>query len=194
MIGSFAGPRDPGTASIKLLHHQGDLLGLGSVWGYVRGGMGRISFAIAEAAREAGATLAAGVEVARIVPGEGVEIESGELIRAPVVVCNADPKRLLGMLEGCDAMPAAYRERLEAWDVSSPVVKLNLALERIPTFPAAAGYRDRAAAGDGRDHAGAGRGPGGGRGVRGGVSRRSGSPTSTSRAPTTTPWPRRGLM
>ena len=139
VIGSFAGPRDPGTASIKLLHHQGDLLGLGSVWGYVRGGMGRISFAIAEAAREAGATLAAGVEVARIVPGEGVEVESGELIRAPVVVCNADPKRLLRMLEGCDAVPASYRERLEAWDVSSPVVKLNLALERIPTFPAARG-------------------------------------------------------
>jgi phytoene dehydrogenase-like protein len=137
VIGSFAGPRDPGTASIKLLHHQGDLLGLGSVWGYVRGGMGRISFAIAEAAREAGATLAAGVEVSRIVPGEGVEIESGELIRAPVVLCNADPKRLLAMLDGCDALPASYRERLEAWDVRSPVVKLNLALERVPTFAGA---------------------------------------------------------
>jgi phytoene dehydrogenase-like protein len=138
VIGSFAGPRDPGTASIKLLHHQGDLLGLGSVWGYVRGGMGRISFAIAEAARKAGATLAAGVEVSRIAPGEGVEVESGELIRAPVVVCNADPKRMLAMLGG-DSLPASYRERLEAWDVGSPVVKLNLALDRIPTFPAAKG-------------------------------------------------------
>jgi phytoene dehydrogenase-like protein len=139
VIGSFAGPRDPGTASIKLLHHQGDLLGLGSVWGYVHGGMGRVSFAIAEAARAAGATLAAGVEVSRIVPGEGVEVESGERLRAPVVVCNADPKRLLAMLDGGDALPASYRERLEAWDVDSPVVKLNLALERIPSFTAAEG-------------------------------------------------------
>ena len=39
-IGTFAGPRDPGTAAIRLMHHQGDLLGLGSVWGYVEGGLG----------------------------------------------------------------------------------------------------------------------------------------------------------
>ena len=55
-IGTFAGPRDPGTASIRLMHHQGDLLGLGSVWGYVEGGIGPVSFAIAEAALEAGAS------------------------------------------------------------------------------------------------------------------------------------------
>ena len=42
------------------------------VWGYVRGGMGIISFAIAEAAEEAGAMLASGVPVAEILPGEGV--------------------------------------------------------------------------------------------------------------------------
>ena len=47
VIGAFAGPRDPGTASVKLMHHQGDLLGHGSFWGYVEGGMGRVSFAIA---------------------------------------------------------------------------------------------------------------------------------------------------
>ncbi len=51
VIGAFAGPRDPGTASVRLMHHQGDLLGRGPVWGYVEGGMGRVSFAIAEAAK-----------------------------------------------------------------------------------------------------------------------------------------------
>jgi phytoene dehydrogenase-like protein len=133
VIGTFAGPRDPGTASIRLMHHQGDLLGLGSVWGYVAGGMGRISFAIAEAAIERGAVIAAGVPVARIVPGEGVEIESGEAIRAPVVVCNADPKRMLAMLDGA-TIPRGYRERLAGWDVASPVVKLNAALRAAPAF------------------------------------------------------------
>ena len=58
IIGAFAGPRDPGTASVKLMHHQGDLLGHGSIWGYVEGGMGRVSFAIAQAAQDAGAVLA----------------------------------------------------------------------------------------------------------------------------------------
>jgi phytoene dehydrogenase-like protein len=135
VIGVWAGPRDAGTAAVRLMHAMGDLEGLGSVWGYVEGGMGRVSFAIAAAAQEAGAVLAAGVPVARIVPGEGVELESGETIRARRVVCNADPKRALAMLDGQDA-PAGFRERLEAWDVRSPVVKLNAALSRLPTFSA----------------------------------------------------------
>ena len=68
VIGTNAGPKDPGTASVHLMHHQGDLLGLGSVWGYVVGGMGRVSFAIAQAALQAGAEIAAGVEVGRSCP------------------------------------------------------------------------------------------------------------------------------
>jgi phytoene dehydrogenase-like protein len=136
IIGVWAGPRDPGTAAVRLMHSMGDLEGLGSVWGYVEGGMGRVSFAIAAAAQEAGAVLAAGVPVARIVPGEGVELESGEMVRARAVVCNADPKRTLAMLDGHDA-PAAFRDRLAEWDVRSPVVKLNASLRRLPTFTAA---------------------------------------------------------
>jgi phytoene dehydrogenase-like protein len=118
------------------MHHQGDLLGQGSIWGYVEGGMGRISFAIAQAAQDAGAVLAAGVPVARIVPGEGVELESGELVRSAAVISNADPKRTLAMLGSSD-LPGSFRERLEGWQVRSPVVKLNAALHRLPTFSAA---------------------------------------------------------
>jgi phytoene dehydrogenase-like protein len=136
VIGAYAGPRDPGTASVHLMHAQGEVEGHPSEWGYVVGGMGRISFAIALAAFEAGATIAAGVPVARIVPGEGVELESGDRLRAPVVVSNADPKRSLAMLEP-EAVPAEYRERLEGWKIRSPVVKLNAALCRLPTFTAA---------------------------------------------------------
>jgi phytoene dehydrogenase-like protein len=136
VIGAYAGPRDPGTASVHLMHAQGEVAGRPSEWGYVVGGMGRVSFAIAQAALEAGATIAAGVPVARIVPGEGVELESGDRLRAPVVVSNADPKRNLAMLEP-EAVPAAYRDRLEEWKVRSPVVKLNAALSRVPTFTAA---------------------------------------------------------
>src|SRR5205814_4921420 len=77
IIAAYGGPKDHGTASIKLMHFQGDLEGKGPVWGYVKGGMGMVSFAIADAAREAGATLACGTPVAAIVPGEGVELEDG---------------------------------------------------------------------------------------------------------------------
>ncbi len=136
VIGEWAGPRDPGTASVHLMHGMGEVEGHGGCWGYVDGGMGQVSFAIADAARDAGAVLAAGVRVARIAPGEGVELESGELIRARTVISNADPKRMLGMLPA-DAVPARYRERLEAWEVRSPTVKVNAALSELPAFTAA---------------------------------------------------------
>ncbi len=138
VIGTFAGPRDPGTASVRLMHHLGDLLGHGAAWGYVEGGMGRVSFAIAQAAIEHGAMIAAGVPVARILPGEGVETEAGELIRGRSVISNADPKRTLAMLDQ-NGVPASYRARLRAWRVDSPVVKVNFALRRYPTFTAADG-------------------------------------------------------
>ncbi len=138
VIGTFAGPRDPGTASVKLMHFQGDLGGEGPVWGYVKGGMGMISFAIADAARDAGAVLAAGVPVAEILPGEGVRLDDGTFIAAPVVVSNADPKRMLGMVSA-DSVPDGYRKRLQDWDIRSPVVKFNAALDRLPTWTAAPG-------------------------------------------------------
>ena len=136
IIGEWAGPRDPGTASVHLMHGMGEVEGHGGSWGYVEGGMGQVSFAIADVAREAGAMLATAVPVARIVPGEGVELESGELIRARTVISNADPKRVLEMLPP-DAVPADYRERLAEWEVRSGVVKVNAALDKLPTFTAA---------------------------------------------------------
>jgi phytoene dehydrogenase-like protein len=138
IIGTWGGPRDPGTASIKLMHFQGDMDGQGPLWGYVEGGMGMVSFAIADAAREAGAKLACGVPVSEIVPGEGVTLEDGTPLRAGTVICNADPKRMLAMLEGQE-VDGAFRDRLERWKVRSPVVKFNAALGRLPSWSAAPG-------------------------------------------------------
>ena len=138
VIGTYAGPKDAGTAAVKLMHFAGEVLGHGAVWGYVRGGMGMVSFAIADAAREAGAVLAAGVPVGEVLPGEGVRLDDGTLIHATRVVSNADPKRLLSMLP-FEAVPPAYRSRLEEWDIRSPVVKFNAALRRLPSWTVAPG-------------------------------------------------------
>ena len=138
LIAAYAGPYDKGTASIKLMHYQGDMEGQGPVWGYVEGGMGMVSFAIADAAVEHGAQLATGVAVAQVLPGEGVVLEDGTTIRARAVVCNADPKVALRLLDGQD-VPEDYRRRLEAWKVRSPVVKFNAALDRKPAWAAARG-------------------------------------------------------
>ncbi|HET7488480.1 MAG TPA: NAD(P)/FAD-dependent oxidoreductase [Acidimicrobiales bacterium] len=139
IIGSVAGPRDPGTAAVHLMHSMGSLDGAAGVWGYVEGGMGRVSFALGEAALEAGAVLASGVEVAAVVPGEGVRLAGGELIRAGAVVSNADPKRTLALCDAADpsAVPGGWRHRVEAWRSESATVKVNCALTRLPAFSAA---------------------------------------------------------
>jgi phytoene dehydrogenase-like protein len=138
VIAAYGGPKDHGTASIKLMHYQGDLEGRGPVWGYVKGGMGMISFAIADAAQEAGAQLATGVPVAQMLPGEGVVLEDGTTFRARTVVCNADPKVALALLADAE-VPGDYRRRLEAWKVRSPVVKFNAVLSAPPEWTAAPG-------------------------------------------------------
>ena len=94
VIGTWAGPRDSGTAGVRAMHNLGLLDG----WGYVEGGMGRVSFALADAAIESGAVLATGTPVARIEPGTGVWLDDGTLLRAKVVVSNADPHRTLGLV------------------------------------------------------------------------------------------------
>jgi phytoene dehydrogenase-like protein len=63
-------------------------------------------------------------------------LEDGTRIEAGTVVCNADPKRVLAMV---DELPAGYRSRLEAWKIRSPVVKFNASLTRLPSWTAAPG-------------------------------------------------------
>lgn len=140
VIGTNASPHDPGTAAVHFHHQSGRLGGEPGAWGYVRGGMGRVSLYLAEAARDAGALLARGLPVARIDPGRGVELAGGDRIRARVVVSNADPRTTLALL-GPHA-DASWRARVEAVPMTGCTVKLNLALRRLPGFRARPGHRE----------------------------------------------------
>ena len=93
------------------MHYQGDLLGQGPVWGYVEGGMGRISFAIAEAAATSVRCWPPGCRWPRSSRARG-PARGRRPHPAKVVVSNADPKRALEMLVP-DAVPDPFR-RLEA--------------------------------------------------------------------------------
>ena len=147
IIGTFASPRDPGTAAVHAMHSLGTLEGKPGAWGYVEGGRGRISLALAEGAFEAGAVILTGAPVAAILPagagqGPAVVLEGGEVIRAGVVVSNADPRRTLALCQAGGGDPpqgfAAFADKVARWRIESPVVKLNCALDRLPTFTAAA--------------------------------------------------------
>jgi len=140
VIGTNASPHDPGTASVHFHHASGRLGGEPGMWGYVVGGMGMVSFLICDVARAEGVVVATGLPVARIVPGEGVELESGEKIRAPVVVTNADPKVALRLL-GDQADPG-WRSKVDSVPILGCTVKLNVALRELPDFNARPGTRE----------------------------------------------------
>jgi len=135
VIGTFAGPRDPGSAWIHA-HHT---LGVSGGWAFVEGGVGRVSFLLADAAREAGAVIVTEAPVRGIVPGEGVELEDGTAVAASIVVSNADPVRTAAMLDAGGAHDAAFSTRVSSWEITSPVIKINCALSRLPSFTAARG-------------------------------------------------------
>lgn len=135
VIGTFASPYDPGTASISFHHASGRLTGYPGAWTYVRGGMGRVSFALRDSARAAGATVLTGMPVAAIHPGEGVELEDGTRVGASAVLCNADPRRALALLDG--AADGEFARRVQAVPMQSPVFKVNFALTALPEFPQA---------------------------------------------------------
>jgi phytoene dehydrogenase-like protein len=137
VIGTNASPFDAGTASIRFHHASGRLGGMPGMWGYVKGGMGMVSFYFCDAAREAGATVVSGVLVAEIVPGEGVRLESDERIAARTVISNADPRVTLRLL-GNNA-DAAWRERIEQIPMEGCTVKLNVHLRELPNFTARPG-------------------------------------------------------
>ncbi len=140
VIGTNASPFDAGTASIRFHHSSGRLGGMPGMWGYVKGGMGMVSFYFCDAAREAGAVVAASVPVARIFPGEGVMLEGGERINAPIVVSNADPRRTLRMLD--NSADAAWKAKIESVPIEGCTVKLNVLLSELPNFTSRPGTRE----------------------------------------------------
>lgn len=140
VIGTNASPFDPGTAFIRFHHQCGRLGGLPGSWGYVKGGMGMISFFLADAAQETGAVIASGVPVAEIIPGDGVVLESGERIHAPVVISNADPRTTLKLL-GAAADPA-WRKQVESIPMEGCTLKLNVWMREFPNFRVRPGVRE----------------------------------------------------
>jgi phytoene dehydrogenase-like protein len=140
VIGTFASPFDPGTASVNFHHSSGRLGGMSGMWGYVRGGMGMVSFILCDIARSLGVTVAAGVPVARILPGEGVELAGGERIHAPVIVSNADPRTTLALL-GRDADPG-WRAAVESVPMEGCSMKVSVALAELPNFTAKPGVHE----------------------------------------------------
>ena len=143
VIGTNAGPRTPGTAYIKYHHILGAVAGHQGAWGFVRGGMGSVSQAIASSAREAGVEILTDAEVARIDirdgVARGVDLVDGRSFGADVVLSGADPHRTyLGMV-GEEHLPNDLVAGVRGMRVEGSVVKVLLALGELPDFAALPG-------------------------------------------------------
>ena len=143
VIGTWAGPYEPGTAYVMAHHSIGDVGDgrLGS-WGFPEGGMGAVAAAIASSARSLGVTIRTGARVAKVTvaPGTGraagVVLDNGEQITAPVIVTSLHPRTAFLDHVGRENLPADFVSDIERWKTRSGVVKVNLALGELPDFTA----------------------------------------------------------
>jgi phytoene dehydrogenase-like protein len=138
IIGMLLGPRSPGTAYVLLHHYMGEIDGVFRAWGFAKGGNGSVSGAIAGAARAAGAEIRTGSPVEHVLVANGratgVVLESGEEIRAGVVVSNADPRRTFLGLVGEKHLPGDLVEGIRRFRFRGASAKVNLALGELPDF------------------------------------------------------------
>lgn len=144
VIGTWAGPDEPGTAYVMLHHSIGDVGDghLGS-WGFQQGGMGAVSDSIRSAAESFGAEVRTDAKVKKIIVrggrAVGVALENGDELRAPVIVTTIHPKiSFLDLLDRAE-LPADFVWDIERWKTRSGVVKVNVALSELPDFIAKPG-------------------------------------------------------
>ena len=131
LIGTLAGPSDPGTSFVGFYHDLGEAAGPPGAWGFARGGMGAVTRALRSAAEAGGASVRVEAPVERVLVEDGgatgIVLEGGEELRARAVISNADPLRTAAL---------AGVEPPTGWKQAGPVVKVMLLLDGLPDFPA----------------------------------------------------------
>ena len=140
IIGGWGGPMTPGSAYVLMHHWIGEIDGHPGAWGWVKGGMGGVSNAMARAAEAAGAEIRTGAEVDRVAitangRAVGVALVDGSLVRAQRVVSCAHPVTTYLSLVGEERLPGDVVRDVKRYRTRSGSVKLNVALSSLPEFP-----------------------------------------------------------
>jgi len=138
IVGSYASPWTPGTAYVLLHHCFGEVNGKMGVWGHAVGGMGAITQAMARSAEAAGAVIRLDAPVRRVVVEKGraagVELQSGEIVRARAVAANVGPKLLFRDLIDAGDVDPVLRQRFTTIKTGSATFRMNVALSELPRF------------------------------------------------------------
>src|SRR5439155_765461 len=126
------------TAYVLLHHYMGEIDGAFRSWGFVRGGTGAVSNAIASAAREAGAEIRTEAPAAKIIiedgQAKGVVLENGDEVRADIVSSSVDPRLTFMKMAGPENLPSDFVEDIARYKFRGSSGKVNLALDALPNF------------------------------------------------------------
>ena len=140
IIGAFLSISSPGSAYVLLHHVMGEAGGARGVWGYVRGGMGALSDAIARTATQLGAEIhrEAAVQAINVVGGKatGVTLEDGSVLEAPIVASSVDAHLTFEKFLADGVLPDNFANAVAGIDYASASMKINLALGEPPNFTA----------------------------------------------------------
>jgi phytoene dehydrogenase-like protein len=146
VIGAWAGPYSPGTAYVLFHHVMGETEGKQGVWGFVRGGMGTITQALAKSLESVGGTILTQAEVDRVLVKDGtavgVALSDGREFHAKRVISNCDPHRTFLKMVGESHLPSDFVDGIKGIRFRSGVIKINVALNELPNFTALPGNRE----------------------------------------------------
>jgi phytoene dehydrogenase-like protein len=138
IIGTFLGPRSPGTAYVLLHHYMGEIDGAFRAWGFAKNGTGGVSAAIASSARALGVEIRTGAPVRNVIVrggrAAGVALENGDELQAKVVLSAADPKRSFLQFVDARHFPDEFTAAIRGFRVRGSSGKVNLALSELPQF------------------------------------------------------------
>ncbi|XP_050128086.1 uncharacterized protein LOC126604816 isoform X2 [Malus sylvestris] len=116
VIGTTGSVHTPGSGYVLLHHVMGETDGERGIWSFVEGGMGSVSLAIANAAKEAGAHIVTCAEVQQLLindsgTADGVLLTDGSQVHSSIVLSNATPYKTF-----------------------KGTTKINLAVDKLPQF------------------------------------------------------------
>jgi phytoene dehydrogenase-like protein len=136
IIGTYLGPRSPGTAYVLLHHYMGEIDGAFRAWGFAKGGTGGIAQAIARSAESFGVEIRTQATVAHVIvrggKADGVVLGNGDEISADRVISSLDPKQTFLKLIDPSLMPEDLVESVRRYNIRGSSGKVNLALDAPP--------------------------------------------------------------
>ncbi len=136
IIGTYLGPRSPGSAYVMLHHYMGEIDGAFRAWGFHKGGTGGIADVIARSATAFGAEIQCNAAVSEVIVKNGrsvgVALENGDEYYADVVLSSLDPKLTFLKLIGAKHLPTDLVDSINKFNTYGSSGKVNLALDGLP--------------------------------------------------------------